>query len=347
MMKQMNKDNRNHCLDAMKGCACIAVVFMHCEFPGKLGILVQCLTRFSVPLFFIVSGYFCVFDDNDIAKRKIKKKIRHIGEITIWSCILYALFTIGKNCVLDGMSIIDFLTDRLGAKEWMEFLIFNQPIVVAGHLWFLFALLYSYCFFLLLSYSEKKISQKNLKRIMVALLAVHFCIGQLAYIISQKSISSCYYRNFLFEGIPFMILGMLIKTKNSRKINDISDRKIWFLFFSGSILCIVERILIGRDFSIHFGTILQVYSMIVYAVKNKELLVSRTLELIGRDYSLYIYVLHMVIFSILSIGANILGISNNQIYLYLQPVLVVCCSIVCAMVIKYIQEQWRKQRCMI
>lgn len=87
--------------------------------------------------------------------------------------------------------------------------------------------------------------------------------------------------------------------------------------------------------------------MIVYAVKNKELLVSRTLELIGRDYSLYIYVLHMVIFSILSIGANILGISNNQIYLYLQPVLVVCCSIVCAMVIKYIQEQWRKQRCMI
>lgn len=147
MMKQMNKDNRNHCLDAMKGCACIAVVFMHCEFPGKLGILIQCLTRFSVPLFFIVSGYFCVFDDNDIAKRKIKKKIRHIGEITIWSCILYALFTIGKNCVLDGMSIIDFLTDRLGAKEWMEFLIFNQPIVVAGHLWFLFALLYSYCFF--------------------------------------------------------------------------------------------------------------------------------------------------------------------------------------------------------
>ena len=32
---------RNHCMDAVKGLACIAIVFMHCEFPGRLGTLVQ------------------------------------------------------------------------------------------------------------------------------------------------------------------------------------------------------------------------------------------------------------------------------------------------------------------
>lgn len=35
------------------------VVFMHCEFPGILGTAVQAVSRFCVPFFFMVSGYFC------------------------------------------------------------------------------------------------------------------------------------------------------------------------------------------------------------------------------------------------------------------------------------------------
>lgn len=49
----------NYCLDFIKGIACICVVFMHCEFPGIMGIAVQAISRFCVPLFFMVSGYFC------------------------------------------------------------------------------------------------------------------------------------------------------------------------------------------------------------------------------------------------------------------------------------------------
>ena len=49
----------NFCLDFIKGVACVFVVFMHCEFPGIMGIVVQAVSRFSVPLFFMVSGYFC------------------------------------------------------------------------------------------------------------------------------------------------------------------------------------------------------------------------------------------------------------------------------------------------
>jgi hypothetical protein len=49
----------NYCLDCLKGIACIFVVFMHCEFPGMLGTAVQAISRFCVPFFFMVSGYFC------------------------------------------------------------------------------------------------------------------------------------------------------------------------------------------------------------------------------------------------------------------------------------------------
>ena len=50
----------NYCLDFVKGLACIFVVLMHCEFPGVTGVAVQAISRFCVPFFFMVSGYFCL-----------------------------------------------------------------------------------------------------------------------------------------------------------------------------------------------------------------------------------------------------------------------------------------------
>ena len=49
----------NYCLDFLKGIACMFVVYMHCEFPGITGVAVQAISRFCVPFFFMVSGYFC------------------------------------------------------------------------------------------------------------------------------------------------------------------------------------------------------------------------------------------------------------------------------------------------
>lgn len=55
----MDAKQYNYCLDYLKGIACIFVVFMHCEFPGVMGIAVQAISRFCVPFFFMVSGWFC------------------------------------------------------------------------------------------------------------------------------------------------------------------------------------------------------------------------------------------------------------------------------------------------
>ena len=64
----VNKSQKqyNYCLDFIKGLACIFVVFMHCEFPGKTGTIVQAISRFCVPLFFMVSGYFSYSEDNQV-----------------------------------------------------------------------------------------------------------------------------------------------------------------------------------------------------------------------------------------------------------------------------------------
>lgn len=279
-----------------------------------------------------------MFDNQETAQKKIIKKMLHIGEIILWACALYAIFTVVKNCYLDGMSLNSFLKERMTGKDWVDFVVFNQPIVVAGHLWFLFSLLYSYAFFLLVYRIGIRTKSHLFKWVMVGLMFLHFVIGQILYIISHESIESCYYRNFMFEGIPFMFFGMAMRRKDKNEIVEISNQKIVILFLVGSVLCIGERIAIGRDFSIHVGTIFQVYSMTVYAIKNGRQIINSTVEKIGREYSLYIYVLHMVIFSVIGITASIFRISENIIYLYIQPILIVVCSIVCAALINYIQE---------
>lgn len=66
-------EQHNFCLDFIKGIACICVIFMHCEFPGTLGVVVQCMSRFCVPFFFMVSGYYSFYGG------KASKKKNGIG----------------------------------------------------------------------------------------------------------------------------------------------------------------------------------------------------------------------------------------------------------------------------
>ena len=98
----------NYCIDFLKGIACIFVVFMHCEFPGLTGIAVQAVSRFCVPFFFMVSGYFCFNpllqqidhqrasflqkQNNNLSV--IKKKVTHVARITLYASLFYFAFVL-------------------------------------------------------------------------------------------------------------------------------------------------------------------------------------------------------------------------------------------------------------
>ena len=157
----------NSCLDFVKGLACICVVFMHCEFPGKAGIIVQAISRFSVPFFFMVSGYFCFYPgkyDSTI----IRRKTTHIARIVLWASLFYVLFAF----VLER----DYVVSRNGI--W-AFGVFNQPFIIVGQLWFLFALLYDYFAFGIIWKADKI---KWFYLISAVLIVVYICMAQGAHL---------------------------------------------------------------------------------------------------------------------------------------------------------------------
>lgn len=128
----------NYCLDFVKGIACILVVFMHCEFPGILGTAVQAISRFCVPLFFMVSGYFC-FNVNEGSKSWLK--IRHVAKITLFASLFYLAFVLLVELVFHDLVI------NVSWTKLLIWVMFNEPIVIARQYWFLFALLNTYIFF--------------------------------------------------------------------------------------------------------------------------------------------------------------------------------------------------------
>lgn len=85
------RSDTNHCLDCIKGIACICVVFIHVHFPGWFGEIVWRLSQFAVPIFFITSGYFAYNCTNEILKRRAKRMLC----LSMWTTALYwVVFTL-------------------------------------------------------------------------------------------------------------------------------------------------------------------------------------------------------------------------------------------------------------
>ena len=245
----------NYCLDFIKGIACILVVFMHCEFPGILGTAVQTISRFCVPLFFMVSGYFC-FNVSESSKSWLK--IRHVAKITLFASLFYLAFVLLVELVSHNLEI---------NVSWIKLLIwvmFNEPIVVAGQYWFLFALLYTYIFFFI----ARRYFDNMALYIWAALALIAYYIMAQGAHLAGYHIPNFVYRNWLIEGFAYFMLGHFLHEYQDSI--SIKNSTLLGIVVISTILCWPERYLLGRDFGVNVCALPQVTALMVYAIKNPE-----------------------------------------------------------------------------
>lgn len=344
----------NYCLDFMKGIACLFVVWMHCEFPGKTGVIVQAISRFCVPFFFMVSGYF----SGNVSKTVTKdgrnflvnnKKVKHILKITLWATLFYLVWAVTRNLVWHDKSL------NISISQAAVWLVFNQPVIVGGHLWFLFALLYDYI--LVSVFDDKRIHDKQyvFGAISLALLFVlgqgfHLCGVQIPVpefiranfgndVPQFAHIPNFFYRNWLIEGLAFFMIGRWIK-ENKDKVN-LSNTVLMIIVIVSSLLCLVERKIMGRDFGVNICTVPQVVALFLYAVKNPERHVG-LMQRIGRDCSMLVYILHIFVRDVITKVYDAVGVSDNTLAQYLLPIFVVVVSILLALLFNGIVSKFKK-----
>lgn len=133
---------RNQTMELCKFIASFFVVFIHAPFPGKLGGLVDCLARFAVPMFFMISGYF----NYQASSRQVLRRLKHI--LTLF--LIGALFRQFCDCVtieLNGGSTIAHLLTLIPESDEILRLLILQIPPYTGHLWYLCAMMVCYLVF--------------------------------------------------------------------------------------------------------------------------------------------------------------------------------------------------------
>lgn len=334
----------NFCLDFVKGIACICVVLMHCEFPGMLGTITQTVSRFCVPFFFMVSGYYwCSESNSQYSSKRSKKKLLHILKIALFATLFYIVFALVQNFIWHDVNI------RITKISVPIFLIFNDLKVICSscdQMWFLWSLLYVYIMATLIDKYNKWYIAKVW--CIIALVLLYF-LGQVLHLMGGITLSTSIiailgnavphldgnhipvpnfiYRNWLIEGSLFFFLGYLIRVNKNRI--KISNEVLLVVFVISTLSCIPERYLMKRDFGVNISSLPQVMCLFIYAINNPQKHKGR-LQTIGKDCSMLVYVLHPFAWHSMERVYYCVGINDNPFALYVLPLIVVLLSILLA-----------------
>jgi surface polysaccharide O-acyltransferase-like enzyme len=313
MVKMSSIRQYNSSLDFIKGIACIFVVFMHCEFPGVLETVVQAVSRFCVPLFFIVSGYFCFKRETRTVADSLCK-IKHIAKIAPDACIFYVCFSLLLQYLSGGITL------SVSVRQLYVWLLFNSPFWVAGQYWFLFALLYTYVFYFAFELNGKRKWAYCLAAIM---FVAYYLLAQCMHI-AGIHVPNHIYRNWLVEGFAYFMLGHWIHEHQARITID--NRTLLLIIITSTLLCLPERYLLGRDFGVNFCTLPQVVALYIYAVQNPTSH-QGYLQQLGKTCSMFVYILHPAVWHSMEKIYYVINVDTDMTALYLMPVIVLVLTI--------------------
>lgn len=284
----VTKSNRSCSVDFIKGVAALSIICLHCANNDAFDSIIHLVGRMAVPMFFIITGYYL---PSMIKFGHLSRHIVKILKIILGGLVFYLpLYCL--DAYLDG----DFLEKLSLVIQWnslgWQFLYGKYPFNVgAGHLWYLMAILYILCFILLFT---KKYSVKKL----YVLIPILFLIGYMISSFDFENNMRSYYHNYLFTGMPYVLLGSFIREQALGQ--QLTNRRLGVLLLLFSALYLAEigfYVFTGlparRE---HYLCIIPLVSIIlVWAVKNPNFGNRSFITTIGRDYSIYIYVIHFYI----------------------------------------------------
>jgi surface polysaccharide O-acyltransferase-like enzyme len=132
--KQIRKEN--HFLRTMCAVILIFITYTHYYVPYEYNSIIFGMGRFAIPIFFLISGYYCFSKDGHSENRLAAKTI-HIGILIVILKMTYLLL----DCIYYSCGVID-LNYLITA-----FVLFEPT---TSHAWFIYALFLTYVFFWLL-----------------------------------------------------------------------------------------------------------------------------------------------------------------------------------------------------
>ena len=324
---------KNNTLELLKLFSSYMVVFIHVPFAGKAGVAVDALARFAVPFFFLVSGYYSY----QISCEKIKKRIRNILSLLIFSTISYTAFEIITLLKYNRDGLVALLNKYTDLSTYIELLIFNAP-VNSGHLWYLLAIFYVYIIFYFVT--KYHIKEKVIFTTSLLLLFLSLALGE-GLSLFGVALPHPIVRNFATMGIPFFALGLFAK-KYEHKIQRIPNYLIPLFVVIGGLESVISAYLFGTK-ELYVGSLLVLTAMVCVFIQRTDIKIPSCLTALW-GCSTYIYIFHIMISTIIFIIYGMLDIDiySSVMLENLHPFIVCVASTIFAYAFIKISKKVRK-----
>ena len=324
--------NRNMSLDVLKFIASYFVIFIHFTFSGLTGSIVDALSRFAVPVFFMVSGYFAYSNSTERLISKMKKIIKIYFFGAAIYCCFYAILTL---CDSGIKAAAWYGVSYFNPVFVFKFVVFNLPRS-SENLWFLVALIYVYG----LQYFVVKWKVKDSVYLWtgIALLIIHLLLG---VGLSAFGVVVPIYmiRNFLFMGYPFFCVGMLIRKKEDLVHKIITYKRAIILIVIGLIENVISYFISGEN-ELFIGSVLIAVSLLIISLKTKDIQINEKISKVAHT-STGIYLIHIMIGNILQMMVS----TDILLFRNFLPVLVCIISTVVVLFYEKFKEIKQSKVC--
>lgn len=258
------KQPRNQALECFKFLAAISIVYLHVALPGRAGKLVDCLSRFAVPLFFAISGYFAYGARCGKLGRRfwhvVKLNLLASFSLVLWDCLWAA------SC---GGSAADVLRSSIPSVNQLINWFFFHGSPFRGHLWYLAAI--AACYAVLIVYvgffGDEAINYRPLYTLGAALFCIRFAATDM---LSRAGLTIPFYlfRDGWFTGIPMFSLGIFLRQYQARLIQNyrLTTARLIGLFLIGVALSLMQYYALGSS-ELPIGAVIQVIALLLLSTR--------------------------------------------------------------------------------
>ena len=318
-------------VDVVKLISCILVVAIHVKPFGAeesaLNFLFQnYISRCAVPIFFMFTGYF-LFNDSSTQDRIRRQLLKLIKLYIIWSFI-YAPFQI--NGLLQYTNNI-FTLIRLYLKDFFLTGSFY-------HLWYIPAKIFGiFLIYELLRFLNiRAIAGIAIVLYMIGLLGqswyglievLHISFVQNTIEIILKICKTT--RNGLFEGFPFLVMGMLInriKLKTDKEKNLMLLGSVISFVLLGVEVYLLEYMQFIREYDYYLMMIPLIFCIGCY-VANIQIHIGCS-GIVLRNMSTLVYLLHILVYELSKDLLEKIGLEDTQFLIVLAVAMLASYSIV-------------------
>lgn len=321
------RKKRNASLNVLEGIACICVVMLHCSFPGDVGRILYGVSRFAVPLFFAVSGYFVYSEDWPKVSCTLPNKGKHIAALFLGTEILYFSWHILQPFLIHGnfKGTAEWVATEFTTKNILDFIIF-QKTLIGDVSWFLVALLMCY----LVTFPIAKYNiWKKCTLLIIPLLCINILLGEFGTFAGIK-IQWYWCSNFWLLGFPCYALGFWMRIREEKIRKLLTPGRTLAIILATGALSVIERAVTGEN-QLYFSNIPFMTAGFIFCLNYPELpaksYILRSFGRMGEKYSFGIYILHPIVRDVLKIIADKTGLSDQSVWGWCLPIMVVMFSL--------------------